>query len=107
MNDEKWEELLYKISLKSELDRKVETEDEGRTTVETVVFDVGTGKMKLQRVSKPLVIDKKMHYSKRIGGGATAEYVYSETERVHRVNLYRWDEDESAWIEVEFRKTLF
>lgn len=108
MNDERWEELIYKISTKAgHLERDVQTQDDGRTTVETVVFDVGAGKMKLQRVSRPIVVDKKMRYSKRIGGDVTPEYVYSETEKTHRVTFYRWNEDESAWEEVDFRKAMF
>lgn len=107
MNDETWEELLYKISLKSKLKRDVRTEEEGRATTETVVFDVGAGEMKLERVSRPIVIDKKMRYSKRIGGDTSTEYVYSETEKSHRVTLYRWSDEESDWVEVDFRKTLF
>ena len=108
MNDERWEELVYKISLKSRsMEHNVDTQDEGRTKVETVLFDVGTGAMKLERVSKPVVIDKKMRYSKRIGGDTSTEYVYSETDKSYRVTLYRWNADESAWEEVDFRKTLF
>ncbi len=108
MNDERWEELIYKISMKADpMERSMETQDDGLTTVDTVLFDVGMGKMKLQRVSKPIVIDKKMHYSKRIGGDVQQEYIYSETEKSHKVTLHRWSEEESAWQEIDFRKTVF
>lgn len=108
MNDERWEELLYKISLKcGSVEHKVETQDEGRTTIEKVLFDVGAGAMKLERVSRPIIVDKKTRYSKRIGGDTSTEYVYSETDKSYRVTLYRWDDEESAWVEVDFRKTMF
>jgi len=107
MNDEKWEDLLYKISLKAKLERSERTENDGRTRIETVIFDVGNGKMKLERITRPLILEKRTRYSKRIGGAVAEEYVYSETEKVYRVNLYRWSEEESDWVEVEFRRTLF
>lgn len=107
MNDERWEELLYKIGLKSgPLDVKVDTQDEGRTKIETVVFETAMGKLKLQRTSRPVVLEKKMRYSRRIGGAADEEYIYSETDKSYRVVLYRWDEDESAWEEVDVRKVF-
>lgn len=108
MNDERWDELVYRISVKAkQMDRDTETRDEGRTTVETVLFDVGMGRMRLQRVSRPIVLDKKMIYSKRIGGETSTEYVFSETEKTHHVTLHRWSPEESAWVEVDFRKTTF
>ena len=108
MNDERWDELLYKISVKAkQLDRDMETRDEGRTTVETVLFDVGLGRMRLQRVSKPIIVDKKHTYSKRIGGETSTEYVFSETEKSHHVTLHRWSPEESGWVEVDFRKAFF
>ena len=108
MNDERWDELLYKISVKAKkMDRDLETRDDGRTTVETVLFDVGMGRMRLQRVSRPIILDKKMLYSKRIGGDTSTEYVYSETEKSHHVSLHRWSPEESTWVEVDFRKAFF
>ena len=107
MNDERWNELLYKIGLKSgPLERKVETQDEDRTTVETVMFQTALGKMKLQRITRPVIIEKKMRYSKRIGGSVESEYIYSDTEKSYRVVLYRWSADESAWVEVDVRKVF-
>jgi hypothetical protein len=107
MNDERWEELLYKIGLKSgPLDVKVDTLDEGRTKVETVLFETPMGKLKLQRTSRPVVVERKTRYSRRIGGATEEEYVYSETDKSYRVVLYRWNEDESAWDEVDVRKVF-
>jgi hypothetical protein len=107
MNDERWEELLYKIDLKSgPLDVKVDTMDEGRTKIETVIFKTPMGKLKLQRTSKPVIVERKTRYSKRIGGATEEEYVYSETDKSYRVVLYRWNEEESGWEEVDVRKVF-
>jgi hypothetical protein len=107
MNDERWDELLYKIGLKSgPLDVKTDTQDEGRTKIETVVFETAMGRLKLQRTSRPVVLERKTRYSKRIGGATDEEYVYSETEKSYRVVLYRWNEEESSWDEVDIRKVF-
>jgi beta-galactosidase len=38
-------------------------------------------------------------------GGETAEkYLYSDTEKTHRVVLYKWDETSHIWQEIDFRK---
>jgi len=57
--------------------------------------------MKLARTTRPLVVDKKTHFSNRIGGGTHVEYIYSKTESTSRVRLYRWNEGKSDWDEVD------
>jgi len=102
MNDEKWEVLVTQIERKLKvLEKKVTTADEGRTKIETVVFQGPEGRMKLERISKPLVVDKKVHYSRRIGSQSSVEYVYSPTNKVHRVQLFRWSDAMREWEELK------
>ncbi len=105
MNDDKWEELVTRIERKLKvIDKKVTTADEGRTTIETVIFQSPEGRMKLERTSKPLVVDKKMHYSRRIGSQPSVEYVYSPTDKVQRVQLYKWSGAE--WEEIQIDRLM-
>jgi hypothetical protein len=107
MNDDKWEELVTRIERKLKvLDKKVATADEGRTRIETLIFQGPEGRMKLERVSKPLVVDKKMHYSRRIGSQPSVEYVYSPTDKVHRVQLFKWSESDGAWEEMRIDRLM-
>ncbi len=53
------------------------------------------------RTTKPLVVDKKMHYSNRAGGESHVEYVYSKTETTSRVRLYKWSDALSDWEEID------
>ena len=102
MNDEKWEDLVTRIERKLKvIEKKVTTADEGRTSIETVIFQGPEGRMKLERVSKPLVVDKKMHYSRRIGSKSEVEYVYSPTDKVHRVRLFKWSDAMKEWEELK------
>jgi hypothetical protein len=105
MNDEKWEELVTRIENKLKvIEKKTTTADEGRTTIERVIFEGPEGRMKLERVSKPLVVDKKFHYSRRIGSQQSVEYVYSPTDKVQRVQLFKWTGGE--WEEMKIERLL-
>ena len=107
MDDERWEELVSRIELKLKIcEKKSLTGSDGRTKIETIIFLGPEGKMKLERKSKPLVLDKKMHYSRRIGSALSVEYVYSPTEKVQRVQLFKWSEKEQDWEEIRLDRLI-
>ncbi len=100
MTDEKWETLVEQIQRKFGIEARTQNEPvEDAGVREIVVFKTPAGKMKLERISRPIVIDKKIHYSKRAGSGRTVEYTYSPTEKSHRERLYRWTGSE--WEELD------
>ena len=103
MTDEKWQEIIFKIEENFGIEEKggEEAEKEGGETIEFVVFSGPLGKMKLERVSRPIVIDKKTTYSRRIGGDVKVDYVYSPTEKSHKIKAYKWDENQNDWLEIE------
>src|SRR5439155_265822 len=51
--------------------------------------------------TRALVVDKKLHYSNRAGGGSYVEYVYSDTETTSRIRLYRWSDMINDWEEID------
>jgi hypothetical protein len=105
LNDEKWYYLLEEIDRKFGIDeRHTEEVPEKKITVETAVFKGAGGLMKLERTSRPVILERQVKFSKRIGGESSEKYVYSETEKTQRVALYRWDEEANAWEEIDFRK---
>ena len=107
MDDERWEELVNQIERKLKiLEKKSLTGQDGRTKIEQIVFAGPEGKMKLERSTKPLVLDKKVHYSKRIGSAPAVEYVYSPTEKVQRVQLYKWSEKDQDWEEIRLDRLI-
>jgi len=105
LNDEKWYYLLEEIDRKFGIQEK-RTEDvpEKRLKVETAVFTGAGGKMKLERSTRALVLERQVKFSHRIGGESTEKYLYSDSEKTHRVMLFRWDEDSRAWQQIDFRK---
>jgi len=107
MDDERWEELVNQIELKLKIqEKKTVTGPDSKTKIETIIFLGPEGKMKLERTSKPLVLDKKVHYSKRIGSAPSVEYIYSPTEKVQRVQLFKWSEKDHDWEEVRLDRLI-
>jgi len=100
MTDEKWEQLTGQIkdSFTVLEDNKREEELEGETT-EELVFENETGKMKLVRNVRPRVLEQKSMYSNRKGATADVENVYSDTETVDKVMLFR--EEAGGWEEID------
>jgi len=85
MNDERWEEVLRRLDKQFGRPRVRRSRGRGNhAVVESVIWRSPMGRMKLARTTRPLVVDKKLHYSNRSGGGSYVEYVYSDTETTSR-----------------------
>lgn len=99
MNDEKWQDLLDKVNNFEVEDRYSEDiEDIPNAKQEIVIFNSPMGKIKLVRVTKPKVLDKKTLYSSRAGSDIKVEYEYSEDEMVSSLEIYKFDELEQDWV---------
>lgn len=110
MTDERWEEVKNIIKDKFQiLDERVEElpKEKGLGTIEIIEFINPLGKMKLERTSQPLVIDKKTLGSRRVGSFTKVEYVYSDTERVHKFKAFLWDDRTNDWKELEKERENF
>ncbi|MBD3349664.1 MAG: hypothetical protein GF400_10795 [Candidatus Eisenbacteria bacterium] len=102
MHQSKWEDLIDQIDrLFGFVEHTTEEFPERHMTVETAIFDGASGRMMLERSVKPLVIDKKVTYSKRAGTSADVEYVYSEDEFVDTVKLFTWDKLAREWKQID------
>ena len=109
MQDEKWAELIYNLEAKfGELERKTQTtvskDDAGherKTSEEWLIFKTPMGKMKLSRITRPMIIDKKFHYTHSTKSKGKVEYIMSDTEKSYNVQLSKWDELKNDWQEVQ------
>jgi len=105
LNDEKWYYLLEEIDRKFGIEERTTQEiPERRTTIETAIFTGASGRMKLERTTRAVILERQVKFSKRIGGETAEKYIYSDTEKTHRVSLYKWDEEKGDWVEIDFRK---
>lgn len=103
MTPEKWQNITGNIkdNFEVEDEGKTHLEDEGGVDIEFIVFQGPLGKMRLEFITKPVVLDKKTTYSRRIGSETKVDYVYSETEKSHQLIAYKWDDGQDDWIEIE------
>ncbi len=103
MHDEKWLDTVSILKDKFpilEEGKEDLQEEEGRGFREFVVFNGPLGKMKIERTTKAVVLDKKTLGSKRMGSQAAVEYVYSDTEKSHKFKAYKWGESQNSWVEI-------
>jgi len=110
MTDEKWQDIIAKIKDNFELidhHTKEFPEERGKGEVEIIEFNGPLGKMRLERTTQPLVIDKKTIGSRRIGSDIKVEYIYSDTEKVHKFTAYKYNDDSQSWVEMEMERGGF
>lgn len=104
MTDDRWAEVVGHIKdTFSVTEEKREDLDDSPGFREWIVFDGPLGTMKLERVTRPLVLGKKTIGSRRIGSTTHVEYDYSSTEKTHVVKAYKWNSDEDLWEKMEER----
>jgi len=109
MRDEKWLDTVSILKDKFpvlEEGKEDLPEEEGRGFREFVIFNGPLGKMKIERTTKAIVLDKKTLGSKRMGSQASVEYVYSDTEKSYKFRAYKWDDVQNGWVEITLAEGL-
>jgi len=102
MQDEKWQDIIERVQDDFEvLEHETRELEEGSGSVEYIVFNGPLGKMKLERISRPFILDKKVIGSNRIGSDTRVEYIFSDTEKTHAFNAYKWDDAQDDWVTIE------
>ncbi len=102
MTREKWKDIIGNIKDNfNVLDEGNEhIDEEGGIDIEYIEFEGPLGKIRLEYVCKPVILDKKTIYSRRIGSETKVEYVYGD-EKTCRLMAYKWDDDSDEWIEMD------
>ena len=103
MNIDRWRDIVANIKDNFQVhdSGKEHIDDEGGIDIEFIVFSSSQGKFRLEFVSKPVILDKKTTFSKRIGSDTAVDYVYSDTERTQQLIAYTWSETENDWQEID------
>ena len=72
-------------------------------TQDILIFQNPSGRYRLIRENKPVVLEKKELYSHRAGQSAQTQYKFSETEFSHKLKVYK-EADFEEWEEVTLDK---
>lgn len=108
MNPNKWEQLIFLAEEKFGIDKQysqdfvVSESSRGEKVMgkkEIVEFEGPLGKMRLEKTTRPRVIDKKVLSHKRIGSGVAVDYIYSDDEPVVELKI-RKESSDGEWEEV-------
>lgn len=108
MQIERWNEIIGNIKDNFDIVDQGEErlDEEGGVDVEFIEFNGPLGKMRLEFVTKPIVLDKKTTYSNRIGSETKVDYIYSQSEKSSKLNAYKWDNESGEWVEIESKNFL-
>jgi len=103
MTKEKWQDILGRVQDNFNVIDKGEEklEEEGGVHIEFIEFDGPIGKMRLELLDKPVVLDRKTNYSRRVGSEVQVNYTYSADERTRKMIAYKWDEADEEWVEAD------
>lgn len=104
MTDERWKEIITKIKNAFEVsvhETEELPENVGKGTVEYIEFEGPLGKMRLERTTQAVVLDKKTLGSRRIGGETAVQYVYSDDEVFHKFSALQWNDVTGEWDEMK------
>jgi len=111
MNKEKWEEIKGRIKDEFEVleEKTLPLAEEGEDRPgekEYIIFNGPMGKIKVEFVVRPVVLEKRGVGSRRIGSQVAIEYKYSEDEFVYTLKAYKWNDEENDWQEIEVEKSF-
>lgn len=104
----KWENLVFLAEEKFGIDKRYKEKFEVAETSsgkkimgekEIVEFKSPLGRIRLEKVSRPKVIDKKVLHAKRIGSRVAVDFVYSDEEKVVELKIYKQGPN-GAWEEI-------
>lgn len=99
MNQERWQELKVRLEESFEIVSHTMLElDPGPGKVERIVFRTPSASMKAEFTTKPRVVGERGMGSRRIGGDVSIQKVYSTTETVCTLKLFRQQGDD--WTEL-------
>lgn len=101
MNDDKWAGILDRIQSQFEILEQGEEKlaDVPNGKAEFIVFESPMGKIRLERLHKPKVIDKKTIGGSKYGASTGVEYIYSDTEQVKTFQAFK--EVDGEWEPVD------
>lgn len=110
MTKEKWQNTIGMIDDKFGIDdKRSEKEEIGQDAngddvfekTEIVEFNGPLGKMKLEFLSRPIVLDKKTSFSRRIGSRVDVKYIFSDSETSTKFRAFKWNKELEVWDEID------
>lgn len=115
MSDELWDKIVDKLELSlgevtiQKLEERQE-DDLGHeiiSKIERIETEIGGQKIRVEKVVRPVILDKKTHYSHSSSNKTSVEYIVSEDEFSTKVRAFKYNEDFDSWDEINLSQGLF
>ncbi len=109
MNPNKWEQLVYLAEEKFGIESKeveeivVDVNHQGekiKGEKEIIEFESPVGRMRMEKITKPRVIDKNIKRAKRAGSRASVDLIYSDKETVSEMSVYKKN-NQNEWEKIK------
>lgn len=68
--------------------------------IQSVEVETDLGRVKIELVTSPMILDKKTHYTHTGGAKASVEFVLSDTEKTQKIRAFKYDEDLEEWVAI-------
>ncbi len=102
MTKDRWLDLVATILDRFPVDKRGQEkldEDEGPGECDFIEFTSPAGKMRLELLTKPVVLGKHTFGGRKMGAAAGVKYDYSDAEFHHSLHAYQWKSD--GWDEID------
>jgi len=100
MTKERWDDLVATILDRFPVDnRGQEPLEEGPGTADFIEFTSPAGKIRLELITKPVVLGKHTFGGRKMGTATGVSYDYSDSEFNHSLHAYQRVNDE--WQEID------
>lgn len=100
MTKERWDDLVSTILDRFPIDRRGQDPlEEGPGECDFVEFTSPAGKMRLEFVTRPVVLGKHTFGGRKIGAATGVSYDYSSDEFTHSMHAFQWTEGD--WKEID------
>lgn len=91
MTKERWDDLVATIRDRFPVEKfGQEKLEEGPGTADFIEFTSPAGKMRLELVTKPVVLGKHTFGGRKVGTATGVSYDYSPDEFNHSLHAYQW-----------------
>lgn len=115
MSSELWDRIVDKLELslgKVDIEKLEETQEDDLghqivSKIERIETEIGGQRIRIEKVVRPVILDKKTHYSHSSSNKTSVEYILSDDEFSTKVRAFKYNEDLDAWDEINLSQGLF
>ena len=109
MQLERWQNLVGEIKDKFDIQEegREHLDEEGGVDIDYLVFKGPLGLIRLEYVTKPVILDKKTKFSNRLAAETKIEYIYSPEEKTQKLDIYKWDDSIEEWSLIDNNNIFF